>query len=107
MSLTRLEDEGLPKNPNLQIAEWKFLLQKPDLIDKELIRFQLMNAITMGSKYTSLLHLSTRIKLIYIPIVVFLLDLSTINVIVEKMTLKYVSDTISALDTDCQLKCQE
>lgn len=49
MPLENLEEEGLEKNPNLQLAQWKFILaSNPPSLDnarKETIKQQLMDAI--------------------------------------------------------------
>ena len=46
MPLENLDEEGLPRNPDLQIAQWRFLLTVEDaLINKETVWEQLMTAI--------------------------------------------------------------
>ena len=35
MPVENLEDEGLPKNPNLELAAWHFTLNNPEGKDKE------------------------------------------------------------------------
>ena len=38
MPVENLEEEGLPKNPNLQLAAWRFTLSSPDGKNKENIQ---------------------------------------------------------------------
>lgn len=45
MPVENLEEEGLPKNPNLEIAHWKFTLVNPDGVDKDGAKKKLMDAI--------------------------------------------------------------
>lgn len=46
MPLENLDDEGLPRNPDLQFSQWKFLLTVEDpQINKEEIWGQLLAAI--------------------------------------------------------------
>lgn len=46
MPLENLDEEGLPRNPNLQLAQWRFLLTVGDeTIDRETIWSQLMTEI--------------------------------------------------------------
>nr|QBH74011.1 26S proteasome non-ATPase regulatory subunit [Thermobia domestica] len=45
MPLENLEKEGLEKNPNLQLAQWKFLLRQPDHKNDSDLRKKLLNAI--------------------------------------------------------------
>ncbi|XP_003382982.1 PREDICTED: 26S proteasome non-ATPase regulatory subunit 6-like [Amphimedon queenslandica] len=58
MPLENLDEEGLPRNPDLQIAQWRFLLTVEDaLINKETVWEQLMAAIKekeMAPFYSSL-----------------------------------------------------
>ena len=45
MPVENLEDEGLPKNPNLELAAWRFTLNNPEGKDKEDVKKRLMDAI--------------------------------------------------------------
>lgn len=45
MPVENLEDEGLPKNPNLELAAWRFTLNNPEGKDKEDAKKRLMDAI--------------------------------------------------------------
>jgi hypothetical protein len=51
MPLENLEEEGLEKNPNLELALWKFLLSLPDHSGDAKVRSKLMEAIIAESKY--------------------------------------------------------
>jgi 26S proteasome regulatory subunit N7 len=51
MPLENLEEEGLEKNPNLELALWKFLLSLPDHSGDAKIRSKLMEAIIAESMY--------------------------------------------------------
>ena len=35
MPMENLEEEGLPKNPNLELAAWRFTINNPEGKDKE------------------------------------------------------------------------
>jgi 26S proteasome regulatory subunit N7 len=60
MPLDKLDEEGLPRNPDLKLAQWKFLLTlKDSQTDKAAILSQLMAAIEekeMAPFYLSLCH---------------------------------------------------
>ncbi|XP_026473130.1 26S proteasome non-ATPase regulatory subunit 6 [Ctenocephalides felis] len=45
MPLENREEEGLEKNPNLELAQWKFLLSLPDYKDDKTIQEKLISAI--------------------------------------------------------------
>ena len=46
MPLENLDDEGLPRNPDLQLAQWRFLLSfEDDKIDKDQIWGNLMSVV--------------------------------------------------------------
>ena len=45
MPVENLEDEGLPKNPNLELAAWRFTLNNPEGKYKEDAKKRLMDAI--------------------------------------------------------------
>ena len=51
MPLENLEEEGLEKNPNLELALWKFLLSLPDHSGDTKLQSKLMDAIIAESKY--------------------------------------------------------
>jgi 26S proteasome regulatory subunit N7 len=51
MPLENLEEEGLEKNPNLELALWKFLLSLPDHSGDKKLQSKLMDAIVGDSKY--------------------------------------------------------
>ena len=42
MPIENLEEEGLPKNPNLQLAQWKFLLTTDRYKDDREIKQKLL-----------------------------------------------------------------
>ena len=50
MPVENLEDEGLPKNPNLEIEQWKYTLTAPHGANKEETATKLLNAIKENSK---------------------------------------------------------
>jgi hypothetical protein len=50
MPLENLEEEGLEKNPNLELALWKFLLSLPDHSGDKKLQSKLMEAIVGDSK---------------------------------------------------------
>lgn len=50
MPLENREEEGLEKNPNLELAQWKFLLSLPDYKDDKTIQEKLISAIKTESK---------------------------------------------------------
>lgn len=51
MPLENLADEGLEKNPNLELAQWKFMLGTDKYKNDSQIRNNVMKAITQDSKY--------------------------------------------------------
>jgi hypothetical protein len=51
MPLENLEEEGLEKNPNLELALWKFLLSLPDHSGDAKLQSKLMEVIIADSKY--------------------------------------------------------
>jgi 26S proteasome regulatory subunit N7 len=51
MPLENLEEEGLEKNPNLELALWKFLLSLPDHSGDAKLQSKLMEAIIADSMY--------------------------------------------------------
>jgi hypothetical protein len=51
MPLENLEEEGLEKNPNLDLALWKFLLSLPDHSGDAKLQSKLMEVIIADSKY--------------------------------------------------------
>jgi hypothetical protein len=51
MPLENLEEEGLEKNPNLELALWKFLLSLPDHSGDKKLQSKLMEAIIGESMY--------------------------------------------------------
>lgn len=64
MPLENLEEEGLPKNPDLRIAQLKFLLTMEGHRQDVKVKTELMDAIKANSELASLLcppHCLTRI----------------------------------------------
>lgn len=55
MPLEGLEEEGLPKNPDLSLAQLKFLLTVED-VDKEATWTQLLTAVKENGKVPSILN---------------------------------------------------
>jgi hypothetical protein len=51
MPLENLEEEGLEKNPNLELALWKFLLSLPDHSGDAKLQSKLTEVIIADSKY--------------------------------------------------------
>lgn len=45
MPVENLEEEGLPNNPNLKIAQWKFIICNPDGVNKEQAKKNIMAAV--------------------------------------------------------------
>ena len=46
MPIEGLDEEGLPRNPNLQLAQWRFILTLDDgLVDKQTFWDQLLEVI--------------------------------------------------------------
>lgn len=54
MPLENLEEEGLPKNPDLRIAQLKFLLMIEEYKQDVEIKTELMEAIKHNSEYRSI-----------------------------------------------------
>lgn len=52
MPIENLEDEGLDKNPNLLLAQWRFLLTLPDHANDAELQNQLREVIVKESEYT-------------------------------------------------------
>ena len=50
MPVEKLEEEGLPKNPNLDIAQLRYTLAAPHGVNKEETATKLLNAIKENSK---------------------------------------------------------
>lgn len=50
MPLENLEDDGLEKNPNLELAQTKFLLSLPEHKNDEALKTKLMDAIKADSE---------------------------------------------------------
>jgi len=57
MPLENLEEDGLEKNPNLELAQWKFLLSLKEHKDDQSLKTRLLDAIKADSKSCSLFHL--------------------------------------------------
>ena len=51
MSVENLEEEGYEKNPNFQLASWKFLLSSYDHRGDKALERKLLDAIIADSKY--------------------------------------------------------
>lgn len=51
MPIENLAEEGLAKNPDLQLAQWKFMLGTEKYKNDPQIKNQMMTAITKESKY--------------------------------------------------------
>lgn len=52
MPAENLEEQGLPKNPNLELAQWRFLLTTDKHRNDESIKAQLSQAIKADSEYS-------------------------------------------------------
>lgn len=52
MPLENLEDDGLEKNPNLELAQTKFLLSLPEHKNDETLKAKLLDAIRADSEMT-------------------------------------------------------
>lgn len=50
MPAENLEEEGLPKNPNFEYAQWRFLLGTSKYKNDEDLRRRLLEAIESNSK---------------------------------------------------------
>lgn len=57
MPLENLEDDGLEKNPNLQLAQLKFLLSLPENKKHSGLKNELLEAIKADSKLYILIYL--------------------------------------------------
>lgn len=55
MPAENLEEQGLSKNPRLDLAQFKFILSKPEFKDNGSIKKQLMDAIIEDRKLGFLL----------------------------------------------------
>lgn len=51
MPVENMSDEGLAKNPDLQLAQWKFVLTTDKYKKDSQIKNQLITAITKDSKF--------------------------------------------------------
>jgi 26S proteasome regulatory subunit N7 len=63
MPLENLEEEGLEKNPNLELAQTKFLLSLPEHKDDPHLKTKLLDAIKSDSEFAfffSFFHLISR-----------------------------------------------
>lgn len=56
MPLENLEEEGLEKNPNLELAQTKFLLSLPEHKDDPNLKTKLLDAIKADSEIASFSH---------------------------------------------------
>lgn len=56
MPLENLEEEGLEKNPNLELAQIKFLLSLPEHKDDPHLKTKLLDAIRTDSEIASFPH---------------------------------------------------
>jgi hypothetical protein len=65
MPLENLEEEGLEKNPNLELALWKFLLSLPDHSGDAKLQSKLMEAIIADSKYILKNCVSVMLEILY------------------------------------------
>lgn len=57
MPLENLEEEGLPKNPDLRIAQLKFLLTLDDHRQDAEVKTELMEAIRANSELINQFHI--------------------------------------------------
>jgi len=64
MPLENLEDEGLEKNPDLQLAQWKFLLTTDKYKNDRKIKNDLLDAVKEDSKYCFLRLSRSRVTII-------------------------------------------
>ena len=56
MPLEGLDEEGLPRNPDVRLAQLRFLLTAEDLkVDREAVKAELLAAITEYGWYTQAL----------------------------------------------------
>jgi 26S proteasome regulatory subunit N7 len=54
MPAENMEEQGLEKNPNLDLAQWKFLLTTAEHKNNKELKAKLLDAIEADSKYTFL-----------------------------------------------------
>lgn len=54
MPLENLEDQGLEKNPNLELAQFKFLLTLPEYKNDRGVHAKISDAIKKGGKENDL-----------------------------------------------------
>lgn len=57
MPLENLEEQGLEKNPNLEFAQWKFLLSLNEHKNDTTLQNRLLDAIKQESKSSNLIYL--------------------------------------------------
>lgn len=57
MPIENLEEEGLAKNPNLELAQWKFLLGTGRYKNDSDLKNKILSAIKLGSTYFHHLNL--------------------------------------------------
>jgi len=53
MPLENFEEEGLEKNPNLELAQWKFMLLTEKYKNDGDIKAKLLDAVKAGGVYNS------------------------------------------------------
>mgnify|MGYP000020054539 FL=1 len=53
MPVENLEEEGLPKNPNLELAAWRFTLTNPDGKSKVDAKKRLLEAVKENGKLSA------------------------------------------------------
>lgn len=53
MPVENLEEEGLPKNPNLELAAWRFTLTNPDGKNKVDAKKRLLEAVKENGKLSA------------------------------------------------------
>ena len=58
MPIENLEEEGLPKNPNLQLAQWKFLLTTEKYKDDKEIKQKLLDFVKENGLFERLFLMS-------------------------------------------------
>jgi 26S proteasome regulatory subunit N7 len=54
MPVENFEEEGLAKNPDLQLAQWKYMLSTDTYKNDNTIKSQLLEAIKAGGKQSAL-----------------------------------------------------
>lgn len=67
MPLENLEEEGLPKNPDLRIAQLKFLLTMDGHRQDAKVKTELMDAIKANSELASRSYVSVLFSFCFIP----------------------------------------